>query len=570
MLRPFQLEELEKIKSFERDGSSPLQTTFGWLGSDRGIGGKMVTMARYLNEQVNPIRVDTRNWSVVTGINPVESTWGHPMSTLRTPVVVNPNVNHYPDLSYNANGTERIGTTLVVVSSDTSFEIERWWDALERWAPRCNAARVQTFRDFKLLLPAAERRDFVKSMLTSERCVDLLRSRDVHVLVVSASFLNNYRESLSHIMWTRIILNDGLTDDNIFKLFSNMDHTSFPTRFTWLIEALTDGEVSKLRSVDSLGSMTSRERFGRTNWLTHLCTSTVLPKLVVRTNDRTVQEQCQIRAQFAVVEFPVSSQTATPEYQHLVNESRILNAARWTHLSDSDIKTMENARCWSTIAKKIMGPYLLTSNEVEEFECSVCLEVDRSVLSCGHGLCRECLGRILLRDMRARCPLCRLNVDFCSLQRDLFDNDILIRDIHEKRVRAENDEMHMQMCASFIHRLQGTIDEILEEPSNHVLVLCTASLQYCRWIESNVPSIHLHFTAQYPPTVCERVFYASTQLYDGYGTFKRHPFELNTVTHIVVVEREPDGEFARLTAMLRVWSLGRARNELKYIFFRPG
>lgn len=573
MLFPFQQEELRQIKSFETNTSDRFQTTFGWLGSNKGTGGKMVTLATYLNELVKPVRVESRNWRVVHATNPVETSFG-PLASVQDPVEVQPNPYNFPDVSFDADGSDRVGgTTLVVVSSDTSFELERWNQAMDRWAPECRVACARQLTDMKRLLPVVQRRDLTKHSFTSERCAEILRTQDIHVLVVDSSFLSNYRATFSGIMWTRIVLNDGLTDDSIFKMFWNMGQASFPTRFTWLIEALSDDELHRLQHVGRLGTMCERGRFSRTNWLTQLCSAGVLPSLVVRTPDMTVQEQSSIVKSFSIQTFDASSliDMQTEEHRQLLVESRLLNASFWVQLGHASVSVLENTTCWSAIIRKVYGNSLRTLAAVEPIECSVCLETDHTRMPCGHGLCRQCFARVVLRNLsNAPCPLCRDVIETYDLQADVYQQDIATYEARIQRIRAENEIYMSQFTESLTGGIQSTIDSILSENvSNQVLLLCLASFQHQKLIETSIPSTPLHLTLQGPPSYNERVYYCSNHLYVT-SMFKRKPFELRDVTHVLVVDTKEDStEFHDLIGMLRVWSLGRTQKHLHYIFFKP-
>jgi hypothetical protein len=533
----------------------------------------MVTLTTYLNELVKPVRVESRNWRVIHGTNPVETSFG-PLASVQDPVAVQPNPYAFPDISFGADGAERAaGTTLVVVSSDTSFELERWNQAMERWAPECHVACAKQLSDMKRLLPVAQRRDLTKHSFTSERCAEILRAQDVHVLVVDSSFLSNYRATFSGIMWTRIVLNDGLTDDSILKSFWNMGQTSFPTRFTWLIEALSDDDLHRLQHVGRLGTMCERGRFSRNNWLTQLCSVGVLPSLVVRTPDLTVQEQSSIVKSFSIQTFDASSllDMQTEEHRQLLMESRLLNATFWVQLGQTSVSVLEQTRCWSAIIRKVYGNSLRTFASVEPTECSVCLEMDHTRLSCGHGLCRQCFARVVLRNLsNAPCPLCRDIIGTYDLQSDVYQQDIATYEARVERVRVENDVYVSQFTESLIGGIRSTIDSILSENvSNQVLLLCLASFQHQKLIEANIPSSPLHMTLQGPPSYNERVYYCSNHLYVT-SMFKRKPFELHDVTHVLVVDtKEDSSEFHDLIGMLRVWSLGRTQKHLQYIFFKP-
>lgn len=572
MLFPFQADEILRIKSFETDTSDRFQTTFGWLGSNKGTGGKMVTMSSYLNELVKPVRVETRNWRVVRGTNPVESGFG-PLASVQDPVAVEPNPYGFPDLSYGLDGSERSGTTLVVVSSDTSFELERWNRSLERWAPECNVVCAKQLTDIKRLLPVARRREFTKSSFTSERCAEIIRVQNVHVFVVTSAFLDNYRSTFSGLMWTRVILNDGLTDDHIFRSFLGMGQTSFPTRFTWLIEALSDDELHRLQNAGRLGVMCERGRFTRNNWLTQLCSVGVLPSLVVRTPDLVIQEQSGVVKSFSIRMYEASNlfELQTEAYKQLLLESRLLNATYWVQLGSTSVSVLENTCCWSAILRKVYGNSLHILPEVEPVECSVCLETDRTRLPCGHGLCRECFSRVVLRNLTtAQCPLCRNVIATYDVQSDVYQNDIDVYQARIEQIRAENDAYTQQFALSMLGGIETTIASILSENvSNQVLILCLASFQHQKMIESNIPATPLHLTLQGPPSLNDRVYYCSNHLYVT-SMYKRKPFELNDVTHVLVVDtKEDSSEFHDLIGMLRVWSLGRTQKHLHYIFFKP-
>jgi hypothetical protein len=572
MLLPFQVHEIQKIQSFERDTSDRFQTTFGWLGSNKGTGGKMITLASYLNELEAPVRVESRNWRVVHSTNPVESGFG-PLASVQTPVDVQPNPYNFPDVSFDANGSERAGgTTLVVVS--TSFELGRWNEALERWAPECSVVCAKQLTDIKRLLPVAQRRDLTKSTFTSERCAEIIRAQDVHVFVVEAGFLANYRATFSGIMWSRIVLNDGLTDDSIFKLFWNMGPTSYPTRFTWLIEALSDEELHRLSHVGRLGTMCERGRFSRSNWLTQLCASGVLPSLVVRTPDMVLQEQSGVVRSLSVQTFEASNlfDMQTEEYKQLLVESRLLNASYWVQLSHASISALENTTCWSAIIRKAYGDAVRVRDAVDPIECSVCLEMDHARMPCGHGLCRQCFARVVLRNLsHASCPLCRDLITTYELQADIYQHDIATYEARIGRIRAENDAHLAQFTGNMLGGIQTTIQTILSESvQNQVLLICLASFDHQKLIETNIPSTPLHLTLQGPPSYNERVYYCSNHLYVT-SMFKRHPFELSDVTHVLVVDTkdEDSTDFHDLMGMLRVWSLGRTQKHLHYIFFKP-
>lgn len=569
MLFPFQQDELRQIKSIEKDTSDRFQTTFGWLGSNKGTGGKMVTMASYLNELVPPVRVESRNWRVVRATNPVETSFG-PIASIQTPVEVQPNPYAFPDVSFGSDGSERV-TTLVVVS--TSFELERWNVALERWAPECNVACAKQLTDIKRLLPVAQRRDLTKHSFTSERCAEMIRTQNIHVFVVDSTFLSNYRATFSGIMWTRIVLNDGLTDDSIFKLFSNMGPTSFPTRFAWLIEALSDEELHRLSHVGRLGTMCERGRFSRVNWLTQLCSVGVLPYLVVRTPDMVVQEQSGVVKSFSVQTFEASNlfDIQTEEYKQLLVEARLLNASFWVQLSHASVTVLEKAECWSSIIQKVYGDALQVVSTVDAIECSVCLETDHTRMPCGHGLCRQCFARVILRNLsNAPCPLCRDVIATYVLQTDVHQHDIATHEARVERIRAENDAHLAQFTGSVLGGIQTSIQTILAESvQNKILLICLASFDHQKLIETSIPSTPLHLTLQGPPSYNERVYYCSNHLYVT-SMFKRHPFELSDVTHVLVMDTKEDStDFHDLMGMLRVWSLGRTQKHLHYIFFKP-
>lgn len=573
MLFAFQQDELCKIRSFETDTSEHFQTTFGWLGSNKGTGGKMVTMASYLNELVNPVRVESKNWRVVHGTNPVETSFG-PLACRQEPIEVQPNPYAFPDVSFNADGTERSGTTLLVVSSDTTFEFERWTRALADRAPRCHVARASQLSDIKRLVPVAERRGLNKSSFTSERCAEIIRTQDIHVFLVTSTFLENYKSTFSGIMWTRIVLNDGLTDDKIFRNFWNMGDASFPSRFTWLIEALSDEELHRLQHPGRLGVMCERGRFTRNNWLVQLCSVGVLPHVVVRTPDMTVQEQSGVVKSLSIRTYDASSlleSSQTDAYRRLLNETRLFNSAFWVQLGQSSVSALEQTGCWSAILRKVYGSALTVSDSVGLTDCSVCFESDHTRVPCGHGLCRECLARVVLRHLSdAKCPLCRAFIDRVEMQADVYNRDLQLYMERAERIRAENDALQRSLTSSIVGRIEASITSILSaNDSNKILLLCLGSFQHQKMIEQNIPATHLHLTLQGPPSVNERVYYCSNHLYVT-SMFKRHPFELSDVTHVLVMDTDENAsDFHDFIGMLRVWSLGRTQKQLHYLFFKP-
>jgi hypothetical protein len=352
-----------------------------------------------------------------------------------------------------------------------------------------------------------------------------------------------------------------------------MGPTSFPTRFVWLIEALSDEELHRLSHVGRLGTMCERGRFSRANWLTQLCSSGVLPSLVVRTPDILVQEQSGVVKSFSVQTFEASNliDMQTEEHKQLLVESRLFNASYWIQLGHASISAIEKTECWSAVLRKVYGEALNVANVVEATECSVCLETDHTRMPCGHGLCRQCFARVVLRNMsNASCPLCRSRIETYDLQADVYHHDLARYEARVERIRAENELRIAQFTGSLLGGIRSTIDAILAESvQNQVLLVCLTSFEHQKLIESNIPSTPLHLTLQGPPSYDERVYYCSNHLYTT-SVFKRQPFELSDVTHVLVMDtKEFTTDFHDLIGMLRVWSLGRTQKHLHYIFFKP-
>jgi hypothetical protein len=157
-----------------------------------------------------------------------------------------------------------------------------------------------------------------------------------------------------------------------------------------------------------------------------------------------------------------------------------------------------------------------------------------------------------------------------ELQRDVFEQDISMYEARVERIRAENEVYISQFTDSMIGGIQATIQTILAESvQNQILILCLAPFQYQKLVETNIPSTPLHLTLHGPPSYNDRVYYASNHMYVT-SMFKRHPFELSDVTHVLIVDTKEDStDFHDLIGMLRVWSLGRTKKHLHYIFFKP-
>ncbi len=565
MLRPFQIEELNRMREFE---SGPLpddpsfQTTFGWLGSCRGMGGKMVTMASYLNERVEPIRVEDRAWREVLQS---QKPGGGPGACVQHPRMQTSNLHSHPTVS----------TTLIVVSSETSFEMDRWRDALERWAGNCRTVCVRSITDIKRLVPVRDRASLNADGLTSERIVDILQTSRVDILVVGASFVERYKPLLGHISWLRIVLNDGLTDSAIWKIAHCMSGYFFTTRFVWLIEALS--EDTRLDDVRQVGMMTQNGRFTRQNWLELLCTNGLLPYLVIRTPDLVVQEQAAIVKHIYVEMFePLTDEFRTPEFVAYIAEERLMNATFWVHLSAASIETLERSERWLEIVHKVLGPdHVLFDDEVEEHECPVCLNTERSCLvSCGHGMCRGCCAKLLMRGLASMptCPLCRAHIDRFRVARTLLVEETVRQAEREIRIRVENDAYQAARTAGMrtvTQHVQSEITRVLEEdPGNQILLLCS-SFPYFRMIEESIPHTPLHITNYDPPSRDARVYYASSRMFT-HSMYRRFPFELSDVTHVFAVREPGKGDVTdELIDMLRVWSLARTKQELHFTFFEP-
>lgn len=530
------------------------------------MGGKMVTMASYLNERVEPIRVEDRAWRTIRQSHPPE---GGPSACVQHPHRKPFNPESYPSTS----------ATLVVVSSETSFEMDRWRDALERWAVNCRTVCIRSATDIKRLVPVRDRVSLNGDGLTSERLVDILQTSRTDVLVVGSSFVERYRTLLGHISWMRIVLNDGLTDGAIWKIAQNFGNVLFPARFVWLIEALSDDTIFDTARI---GMMTQNGRFTRRNWLESLCSSGLMPSLIIRTLDMRVQDEAAIVKHIQVETFQptVSDDFRTPEFISYQTEQRLLNATFWVHLSPASIQTLETSERWTDIIRQVLGPDQLelpNVGELDEQECPVCLNSERSsVVPCGHGLCKGCCAKLLMRGLASvpSCPLCRARIERVRVDRGLYVEETVKQTEREIKIRLENDAYQaarMLGLHTVAQQVQTKVTEIIEaSPDNRILLLCT-SFPYFKMIEETIPHTPLHLTLYGPPSRDERVYYANSRMFVS-SMFRRFPFELSDVSHILAV-REPGANSdtsEELIDMLRVWSLSRTKQDIHFIFFEPG
>lgn len=554
------------------------QSTFGWLGSCRGMGGKMVTMASYLNERVQPIRVEERAW---TRFMSSMSDGGGPAAVMQTSRAVAFNPNNFPDISYGADGNER-QTTLIVVSSETTFELDRWRTAMDQWTT-CRTVCVRTFADIKKIFPSVRRAGLNAETLTSDLLASELVRSNVEVVIVNTSTLDRYRKLFSEIAWTRIVLNDGLTDHLVWRSFQAMSHEQFPARFVWMIEALSDTMYDdRVNDPVRLAGLTHGQRFTRRNWLENLSATGLLRSLVIRTNDLTVQSTSQIVKHLDVRVFEESNEhpdLETKEYRDLVTEERCMNAAFWVNLSDQTVRLLSQSGRNVEIIRKAAGPqFIHLSESVDADDCPVCLGSDRSrLVSCGHGMCRGCCAGLLMRNLSGivRCPLCRSEVTGLRVEERLIEEERVRQSEREKEIRAAQ-HIHLSRIAysydSLASNIEACIGEILSESETNRILLVCVPFQYQQVIESTVPHTPLHLTLHEPPSRNERVYYTNQRLFT-WSMFRRVPFELSDVTHVLIVRdastirhRFDDELSFELIDMLRVWSLARATHSLNYIF----
>ena len=579
MLKPFQLKEKEKMRMLESVDPDDMtfQTTFGWLGSCRGMGGKMVTMASYLNERVSPLRVEDRAWTNLrSSVLP-----GAPSAVLQTNRVNPFNPHDFPDVSFDVHGNER-QTTLIVVSSETSFEMDRWRTAMDEHTT-CRTACFKTLIDIKKIFPARDRPSLNADSITSERLVLEFVRANIEVVIVSISCLDRYKKLFGEIAWTRIVLNDGLTDHTIWRVFQNVSHEHFPSRFLWLIEALSDNQFEdRMGDVHRLAGLTHGQRFTRRNWLESLCAANVLQSLVVRTDDLTIQASANIVKHLDMRVFTGCgdpNELQTKEYKEFVDEQRIMNASFWMQLSDTSVRLLSESGRHLQILRKAGGlNFVREESSVESEECPVCLNTSGSLLSpCGHGMCPGCCAGLYMRslDRGVRCPLCRTDATHLRVEQSVAEAE---KEAHFDRVEriTTSNQAHLARIAnahdSLAFNVRTCIEGILAENStNQVLMLCVP-MQYQQILETSIPHTPLHLTLHAPPSVQERVYYANSRLF-VWSMFRRVPYELKEVTHILVVRdrtRNPQNDLSLdLIDMLRVWSLGRTTHNLHYIFFDP-
>jgi hypothetical protein len=542
------------------------------------MGGKMVTMASYLNERVQPVRVENRAWTRFMSSVPEG---GGPSAVLQTKRAVCFNPNNLPDVSTDADGNER-QTTLIVVSSETTFEMDRWRTAMDQWTT-CRTVCVRTFTDIKKIFPSTRRAGLNADTLTSEMLVTELVRANVEVVIINASTLERYRNLLGEIAWTRIVLNDGLTDHLIWRLFQSVSHTHFPARFVWLIEALSDAMYEdRLDDPVRLAGLTHAQRFSRRNWLESLSATKLLRSLVIRTNDLTIQSTSQIVKHLDMRVFEESSEHSdlqTQAYRDLMVEERCMNASFWINLSEQTVRMLSQSGRNVEIIRKVAGaPFVNSSESVDEDECPVCLGSDRSrLVSCGHGMCRGCCAGLLMRNLAGsvRCPLCRTVATGLRVEERLIEEERVRQAVREAEIHAAQ-HAHLTRLASrydsLASNVQTCIGEILSEcETNQILLVCVPT-QYQQIIESTVPHKPLHLTLHEPPSRNDRVYYTNQRLFT-WSMFRRIPFELSDVTHVLMIRdvsstrHEFDDALSfDLIDMLRVWSLARPTHSLHYIF----
>jgi len=575
MLKPFQIEEKGRMRTLESTGVNDMtfQKTFGWLGSCRGMGGKMVTMASYLNERVRPLRVEDRAW---THLRSSVAFPGAPSAVLQTSHTMSFNPYNYPDLSYDAYGNER-QTTLIVVTSETTFEMDRWRTAMDEWTS-CRTVCFKTLTDMKKIFPARQRPTLNADSFTSERfALELVRA-GIEVVIVSVSCLDRYKKLFGEIAWTRIVLNDGLTDHLIWGVFQGLSHELFPCRFLWLIEALSDDQYEdRLVDVGRLAGLTHRQRFTRRNWLESLCAANVLQSLVVRTNDLTIQASVNIVKHLDVRVFADTfrdMQTKTYE-----DEERIMNASIWMQLSDASIRLLTDSGRHIEILHKAGGPgfvrdiHHVPDEEISQ-DCPVCLCATPCTLGpCGHAMCPGCCAGLYMRNLERGicCPLCRTGVAYIQVGKGMEESEAVVQVNRKREIKRE---IKREMTASSLaSNVRTCIDDILEENgTNRVLLLCVP-LQYQQVIETSIAHTPLNYTLYGHPSREDRVYYANSRLF-MWSMFRRVPFELKDVTHVVIVQDRTQNTERRdcnleLIDMLRVWSLGRTTHDLHYILFEP-
>lgn len=581
MLKPFQQEEKSRMRMFETADLDDMtfQTTFGWLGSCRGMGGKMVTMASYLNERVQPVRVRDRAWTRFMSAIP---DGGGPSAVMQTNRVVYFNPHDLPDVSFDADGNER-QTTLIVVSSETTFEMDRWRTAMDQWTT-CRTVCVRSLTDVKRIFPSSRRVGLNADTLTSELLATELVRANIEVVVINTSTLERYRKLFGEIAWTRIVLNDGLSDHLIWRIFQTMSHDTFPARFVWLIEALSDSVYEdRLHDPMRLAGLTHAHRFSRRNWLESMCSAGVLRSLVIRTNDLTVQSSSQIVKHLDMRVFEDSGENPdmqTKEYRELLLEERCMNASFWVNLSEQTVRMLEGSgRNLEIIRKASSDAFVRTEASLEEAECPVCLGSDRCRLEpCGHGMCRGCCAGLLMRNLTTpnRCPLCRSDMTGIRVDEKFDEEERVHKQEREGRIRAAQQAHLTQLAShhdSLVSNIRTCIGEILASNEAHRVLLVCVPMQYHQLIETGVPHTPLHLTMYEPPSRDERVFYANQRLF-AWTMFRRVPFELSEVTHILVVRdsysvrhKSDDEMNFDIIDMLRVWSLARTTHSLHYIFF---